>query len=166
VRDLSDRFKVKPEEISERVTGLQTELKQTQKQLDSLKAELALLKSDSLLAKAKPAGAYKLIIAQLDGVDAESLKTAAERLLQKLGQGAVVLASVLAADKVNLVAAFSPEVVQTGVQAGKFIGEVAKQCGGGGGGRPNLAQAGGKDATQVAAALQEAEQKLLAALGA
>jgi alanyl-tRNA synthetase len=166
VRDLSDRFKVKPEEISERVTGLQTELKQTQKQLDSLKAELALLKSDSLLEKAKSAGTYKLIVAQLDGVDADSLKTAAERLLQKLGQGAVVLASALAADKVNLIAAFSPEVVQTGLQAGKFIGEVAKQCGGGGGGRPNLAQAGGKDATQVAAALQEAEQKLLTALGA
>jgi alanyl-tRNA synthetase len=160
VRDLSDRFKVKPEEISDRVTALQTELKQTQKQLDSLKGELALLKSDSLLATAEVIGAYKLVIAQLDGVDPESLKTAAERLLQKIGQGAVVLASVLAADKVSLVAAFSPEVVQAGLQAGKLIGEVAKQCGGGGGGRPNLAQAGGKDASQVAAALKIAQDKL------
>jgi alanyl-tRNA synthetase len=165
VRDLSDRFKVKPEEISERVTGLQTELKQTQKQLESLKGELALLKSDSLLATAAAVGAHKLIVAQLDGVDPDSLKTAAERLLQKVGSGAVVLASALAPDKVSLVAAFSPEVIQTGLQAGKFIGEVAKRCGGGGGGRPNLAQAGGKDASQVAAALQEAEQKLVAALG-
>lgn len=164
VRDLSDRFKVKPEEVPDRVTALQTELKTTLKQLEVLKSELALSKADSLLGLAEPAGTVKILVATLSGVDADALKTAAERLLQKLGQGAVVLASVLEPEKISLVAAFSPEVIQQGLQAGKFIGEIAKLCGGGGGGRPNLAQAGGRDANQLPHALEVAQQKLYAAL--
>ena len=63
--------------------------------------------------------------------------------------------------KVSMVAAFSPAVISQGLQAGKFIGSVAKICGGGGGGRPNLAQAGGKDASRMPEALQMARQQLL-----
>jgi len=81
-------------------------------------------------------------------VDAEALKTAAERLQQKLGNAAVVLASIPEPDKVSLVAAFSPEVNKKGLQAGKFIGGIAQICGGKGGGRPDLAQEAG-DAMQV-----------------
>jgi alanyl-tRNA synthetase len=164
VRDLSDRFKAKPEELPERITTLQTELKTAQKQLDQLKGELAIAKSDALLSQAEPAGSVKILVAQLEGVDAESLKTAAERLLQKLGEGAVVLGSVPEPDKVSLVAAFSPDVNQKGLQAGKFIGAIAKLCGGGGGGRPNLAQAGGKDASKLPDALAEARNQLMAGL--
>ncbi len=164
VRDLSDRFKVKPEEVSDRVTALQTELKASQKQLDALKGELALVKADGLLAQAEAIGQFKLLVAQLEGVDPDALKTAAERLLQKIGAGAVVLGSAPEPEKVSLVAAFSPEVIQQGVQAGKFIGEIAKLCGGGGGGRPHLAQAGGRDASQLPAALKIAQEKLQASL--
>lgn len=164
VRDLSDRFKAKPEELPDRITSLQTELKNTQKQLETLKAELALAKSDQLLGEAVSLGSFKVLVAQLEGVDAESLKTAAERLLQKLGDGAVVLGSVPEAQKVNLVAAFSPAVNQKGLQAGKFIGAIAKLCGGGGGGRPNLAQAGGREAEKLPAALEQAREELKTAL--
>ncbi|MBD1861443.1 MULTISPECIES: alanine--tRNA ligase [Trichocoleus] len=160
VRDLSDRFKAKPEELTDRVTSLQNELKNTQKQLETAKAELALAKSDQLLGQAESVGTFKLLVAQLEGVDPESLKTAAERLAQKLGEGAVVLASVPEPDKVSLVAAFSPGVVKSGLQAGKFIGAIAKLCGGGGGGRPNLAQAGGRDASKLPEALAEAREQL------
>ena len=164
VKDLSDRFKVKPEELPERITTLQTELKTTQKQLDTLKAQLAASKSESLLAQAESVGEYKYVVAQLEAVDPESLKTAAERLLQKLGSGAVVLGSVPEAEKVSLVAAFSPEVNKKGLQAGKFIGAIAKICGGGGGGRPNLAQAGGRDASKLPEALETAQKELRSAL--
>ncbi|MBD2096903.1 alanine--tRNA ligase [Trichocoleus sp. FACHB-591] len=160
VRDLSDRFKAKPEELTDRVTSLQNELKNTQKQLETAKAELALAKSDQLLGQAESVGTFKLLVAQLEGVDPESLKTAAERLAQKLGEGAVVLASVPELDKISLVAAFSPAVVKSGLQAGKFIGAIAKLCGGGGGGRPNLAQAGGRDASKLPEALAEAREQL------
>ncbi|MBW4678946.1 MAG: alanine--tRNA ligase [Microcoleus vaginatus WJT46-NPBG5] len=165
VKDLSDRFKVKPEEIPDRITGLQTELKNTQKQLEAAKGELAIAKSDQLLAKAEAVGEFKFIVAQLDDVDAEALKTAAERLQQKLGAGgAVVLGSVPESDKVSLVSAFGGDVNKKGLQAGKFIGTIAKICGGGGGGRPNLAQAGGRDPSQLKAALESARTQLLEGL--
>jgi len=166
VRDLSDRFKAKPEELTERVTSLQTELKTSQKELDALKSELAVLKSDQLLGQAERSGDLKLLVAELEAVSADALKTAAERLLQKLGAGAVVLGSVPEPGKVSLVAAFSPEVIEQKLQAGKFIGGIAKLCGGGGGGRPNLAQAGGRDPGKLAEALEAAKQQLVAALGA
>ncbi len=160
VRELGDRFKAKPEELLDRVTTLQTELKTTQKQLETLKAELALSKADQLLTQAETVGEFQILVAQLQDVDPESLKTAAERLLQKLGVGAIVLGSVPEPDKVSLVAAFSPAVNQKGLQAGKFIGEIAKLCGGGGGGRPNLAQAGGRDPSQLSTALAQAQTLL------
>jgi alanyl-tRNA synthetase len=160
VRELSDRFKVKPEELPDRITGLQNELKATQKQLDAFKQELALAKSDQLLAKAESVGEFKILVAQLEDVDADGLKAAAERLQQKLGECAVVLGSVPEADKVSLVAAFSKGVNAKGLQAGKFIGAIAKLCGGGGGGRPNLAQAGGRDASKLAEALESAREQL------
>ncbi|MFS8117073.1 MAG: alanine--tRNA ligase, partial [Microcoleus sp.] len=129
VRDLGDRFKAKPEELPNRITNLQNELKDTLKQLAAVKSELAIAKSDQLLNAAEAIGEFKIIVAQLGDVDAEALKTAAERLQQKLGNAAVVLASVADVDKVSLVAAFSPEVNKKGLQAGKFIGGIAQLCG-------------------------------------
>jgi alanyl-tRNA synthetase len=165
VRDLGDRFKAKPEELPNRITNLQNELKDTQKQLAALKSELAIAKSDQLLAKAESIGEFKIIVAQLGDVDTEALKTAAERLQQKLGNAAVILASIPEPDKVSLVAAFSPEVNQKGLQAGKFIGGIAEICGGKGGGRPNLAQAGGRDASKLQSALESARNLLIEGLG-
>ena len=165
VRELSDRFKCQPEETIERVNKLQADLKATQKELEAAKRELALAQSDRLLTAAEALGDLKLLVAEMPGVDPESLKTAAERLQQKLGEGAVVLGSVPEAGKVSLVAAFSPTVVkEKKLQAGKFIGGIAKLCGGGGGGRPNLAQAGGREPEQLPAALAAAKQQLTAAL--
>lgn len=165
VKDLSDRFKVKPEELPDRITSLQSELRNSQKELETLKVQLAIAKSDSLLQTAETVGGHKIIVAQLEDVDPESLKTAAERLLQKIGNGAVVLGSVPEPGKVSIVAAFSPEVNKKGLQAGKFVGAIAKICGGGGGGRPNLAQAGGRDASKLPDALGQAESDLKSALG-
>lgn len=165
VKDLSDRFKVKPEELPDRITSLQSELRNSQKELETLKVQLAIAKSDSLLQTAETVGDHKIIVAQLEDVDPESLKTAAERLLQKIGNGAVVLGSVPEVGKVSIVAAFSPEVNKKGLQAGKFVGAIAKICGGGGGGRPNLAQAGGRDASKLPDALAQAESDLKSALG-
>ncbi|MEG5025787.1 alanine--tRNA ligase [Microcoleus sp. AT8-B1] len=165
VRDLGDRFKAKPEELPNRITNLQNELKDTQKHLAAVKSELAIAKSDQLLSAAEAIGEFKIIVAQLGDVDTEALKTAAERLQQKLGNAAVVLASIPEPDKVSLVAAFSPEVNKKGLQAGKFIGGIAQICGGKGGGRPNLAQAGGRDASKLQEALESARNLLLEGLG-
>ncbi|MEO0707288.1 MAG: alanine--tRNA ligase [Cyanobacteria bacterium J06649_5] len=165
VRDLSASFKIKPEEISDRVNSLQSDLKSTQKELSSLKSELALAQSDQLLAKAETIGDIPVIVANMDAVEPDALKAVAERLLQKLGDGAVVLGSVPAEGKVSLVAAFSKPVIGKGLQAGKFIGGIAKLCGGGGGGRPNFAQAGGRDASKLPEAMETAKTQLEKALG-
>lgn len=163
-KDLCDRFKVKPEEIPDRITTLQTELRNNEKEIQSLKSQIAIVKSDSLLQTAETIGEHKIIIAQMEDIDAESLKDAAERLLQKIGNGAVVLGSIPEAGKVSIVAAFSSEVNKKGVQAGKFVGTIAKICGGGGGGKPNLAQAGGRDASKLPEALETAKTELQTSL--
>ncbi len=165
VRELSDRFKIKPEEIPTRINSLQAELKASQKQLESLKQELALAKSSQLLAQAESVGEFKILVADMGDIDPDALKTAAERLQQKLGESAVVLGSIPTEGKVSLVAAFSPKVNKDKkLQAGKFIGKIAKICGGGGGGRPNLAQAGGRDPSKLAEALETAKNQLIESL--
>ncbi len=166
VKELSDKFKVKPEEIGERVNSLQAELKAMQKELEATKQELALAKSDSLLSQAETVGEYKILVANMGEMDAKSLQSAAERLQQKLDESAVVIASIPSEGKVSLVAAFSQKVIkEKKLKAGKFIGGIAKICGGGGGGRPNLAQAGGRDASKLDEALDTAKQQLIVGLG-
>jgi alanyl-tRNA synthetase len=165
VKELGSKFKVQPEEITERVNNLQGELKATQKELEAVKNELALVKSEGLINQAENIGEFKLLVANLGEIDPKALQTAGERLQQKLGESAVILASIPDSDKVSLVAAFSPKVIkEKGLQAGKFIGEIAKICGGGGGGRPNLAQAGGRDPSKLKEALETAKEKLIKAL--
>ena len=165
VKELSNTFKVKPEEIGDRVNSLQNELKTTQKELEAAKQELALAKSDSLLSQAETVGEYKMLVANMGDMDAKSLQSAAERLQQKLGEAAVVIASIPSEGKVSLVAAFSQKVIkEKHLQAGKFIGVIAQICGGGGGGRPNLAQAGARDVSKLDEALATAKQQLIKGL--
>ncbi|WP_024545574.1 alanine--tRNA ligase [Picosynechococcus sp. NKBG15041c] len=165
VKELGDKFKAKPEEITERVENIQAELRNTQKELEKVKGELAIARSEALVSQAETVGAFKILVANMGDLDAKALQTAAERLQQKLGEAAVVLASVPEEGKVSLVAAFSESIYKgKQLQAGKFIGGIAKLCGGGGGGRPNLAQAGGRDASQLPEALSTAKQQLQEAL--
>jgi len=166
VRQLSEQFKAQPEAIPQRVSELQAELKSSQKAIASLKQELAVARSEGLLSQAETAGDAKLLVTEMEGADPEALKSAAERLQHKLGESAVVLGSVPEAGKVSLVAAFSPGLNERGLQAGQFIGGIAQICGGGGGGRPHLAQAGGRDPSQLSAALQRARERLHAELAA
>lgn len=101
----------------------------------------------------------------MDDTDADSLRNAAEYLVDSLQDPAVVVLGSCPGDgKVSLVAAFTPSVVKMGIQAGKFIGGIAKLCGGGGGGKPNFAQAGGRKPENLSNALEKARVELIAAL--
>jgi alanyl-tRNA synthetase len=148
--------------------SVQDELKSTAAEVAALKGQIALVKTAALASQAESLpGGGSYLVAELDGVAAADLQGAALSLQQKLGErGAVVLLSPSPDGKVSMVAAFGPTVVADGLQAGKFIGGVAKVCGGGGGGRPNVAQAGGKDASKVPEALALAREQLLAHFGA
>ncbi|MCP9887583.1 alanine--tRNA ligase [Cyanobium sp. ATX 6A2] len=180
VKPLAERFKAQPGEIVERVAQLAEELKATQKALAAARGELAVAKAAALAARAEAvlptsgAGAdgqaFQLLVARLDGVDGAGLQGAAQGLADQLGDSAAVVLGGLPdpADlgKVILVAAFGKAVIAAGPKAGAFIGGVAKACGGGGGGRPNLAQAGGRDGAALDGALEGARTALLAELGA
>ncbi|GDX72043.1 alanine--tRNA ligase [Cyanobium sp.] len=169
VRQLGDRVKAQPGENVERVAQLQEELKASQKALAAAREQLALAKSAALAAQAEACGRSTLLVARLDGVEGAGLQSAAAGLAEQLGEGAAVVLGGLpdGADlsKVVLVAAFGPAVIAAGPKAGAFIGTVAKACGGGGGGRPNLAQAGGRDGAALDGALAQARADLQAALG-
>jgi alanyl-tRNA synthetase len=169
VRALGDRFKAQPGEIVERVAALQEELKASQKALAAARGELALAKAAALVAGAESLGAFQLLVARLDGVEGAGLQGAAQGLADQLGDGAAVVLGGLPdpADlgKVILVAAFGKAVIAAGPKAGAFIGGVAKACGGGGGGRPNLAQAGGRDGAALDGALEQAQAQLRQQLG-
>jgi alanyl-tRNA synthetase len=105
------------------------------------------------------------VVGILETTDAESLKVAAEHISKSLGENsAVVFGCALSDGKVSLVASFGSEVVQKGLNAGKFIGTIARVCGGGGGGRPNFAQAGGKLPDKLPEAIQKANEELQSAL--
>ena len=168
VKQLGERFKAQPAEIVERVVSLQSELKASQKALAAAREELALAKSAALASQAEAVGECQVLISRLDGVEGGGLQSAAQGLVDQLGDGAAVVLGGLPdpsdLGKVILVAAFGKGVIAKGQQAGKFIGAVAKACGGGGGGRPNLAQAGGRDGAALDAALEQAKGELTAAL--
>ena len=175
VKLLGERFKAQPGEIVERVSALQDELKATGKALAAAREELALAKAAALAAQAAALGdagggePFQLLVARLDGVDGAGLQSAAQGLADQLGAGAAVVLGGLPSpadlSKVILVAAFGKAVIARGQQAGRFIGGIAKVCGGGGGGRPNLAQAGGRDGAALDGALVQARQELEGVLG-
>ena len=157
VKQLGDRFKAQPSEIVERVSALQ-----------EAQAELAVAKAGVLAAKAEPVGEFQLLVERLDGVGGAGLQGAAQSLADQLGDASAVVLGGLPdpsdLGKVILVAAFGKQVIAAQLQAGKFIGGIAKLCGGGGGGRPNLAQAGGRDGSALTDALAKARSELEAGL--
>ncbi|MCP9776650.1 alanine--tRNA ligase [Cyanobium sp. Tous-M-B4] len=169
VKQLGERFKAQPGEIVERVAALADELKASGKALAAARGELALAKASALAGQAQAFGEFQLLVARLDGVEGAGLQSAAQGLADQLGAGAAVVLGGLPdpADlaKVILVAAFGQAVIAAGPKAGAFIGAVAKACGGGGGGRPNLAQAGGRDGAALDGALEQAQAQLVAELG-
>jgi alanyl-tRNA synthetase len=164
VRELMERFKVQPAEISQRVSALADELRTTQKALVQSRADLAVARSFALLEKARAVGSFRVLVERFDGVQAAELQNVAQSLRENLGEaGAVVLGGLpdpADLSKVTLVAAFGKDVIAAGLQAGRFIGGIAKICGGGGGGRPQLAQAGGKEGTMLDGALEKARDNL------
>jgi alanyl-tRNA synthetase len=140
------------DEIVARIAGLQAELKQAQRQIAQLQQKQAGGLAQDLLAQAQAVGETKVIAAHTPEMPPEALRNLADSLVEKLGSGVAVL--VTEGEKSwPMVAKVSEDLLKKGVHAGKLIGEVAKRAGGGGGGRPDFAQAAAKDPSRVAEAL-------------
>lgn len=149
--------KAKPENLGTRIEELIAELREQRLKAEKLQSKLFALESGSMLDEAEDVEGIKVLARRAEAADMAALRLQAEQVLAKLGS-AVVVFGAPAAEKVNLVAAVSKDLVGRGIHAGKIIGIVAKAVGGGGGGRPDLAQAGGKDPSMLGEALNQVSQ--------
>jgi alanyl-tRNA synthetase len=155
---LSGRFRCKPEELPARVDALQEEIKKLQQQLKKGSASDLQGAADKLLDAAADVQGAKVIVGEMPAGPDDQMRQQVDRLKQKAGSGVVVVG--WADDgKVGLIAAVTDDLVKKGLHAGKLVGEVAKVVGGGGGGKPTMAQAGGKDPAKLGEALQLAKKR-------
>jgi len=139
-------------DVPARIQHLQEELRELERQNESLQARLSRLEAQTLAERAETVEGVKVIAAKVSGVDMDGLRTLCDELKKKLGSGIVVLGTA-GEGKVNLVAGVTADLVQRGFHAGKLVKEVAARCGGGGGGRPDMAQAGGRQPQRLDEAL-------------
>ena len=151
LRESAGLLKIPPLELPKRLQKLLEEQKQLEKQLAQLEARLAKSRAEDLVASAASVAGVPVLAARLDGLDPDGLRSVVDMLRGRLPQGVIVIGST-ADGKVNLIASVSKDLTGR-VPAGKLVQEVAKVVGGGGGGRPDLAQAGGKDPAKLDEAL-------------
>jgi alanyl-tRNA synthetase len=158
LREASALLKGPEDEIARRVERLLAQQRELEKQLGQLQRKLAGSQSDDLLAQAKTVNGKQVIAGEVEGADPKRLLEIADQLRDRLGSGVVVLAS-RQNGRVNLLAAVTKDLVGQ-VHAGKLVAQIAPIVGGKGGGRPDLAQAGGKDAAKIPDALARAVELL------
>jgi len=152
VAHIAASLKVAPAEVPHRVEGLLEQIKQLDKELAAVKGKLASSQGDALLEQAVEVGGLKVLAAKLDGADAKTLRDTLDKLRDKLKSAAIVLATV-EGDKVQLAAAVTADGVAKGLKAGELVNHVAQQVGGKGGGKPDMAMAGGSNPAALAGAL-------------
>lgn len=152
LQEAAQKLKTSPKELNARLDGLFAELKELERENESLASRLAHMEAEHLTRQVKDVNGVPVLAAKVQANDMNQLRAMADDLKQKLGTAVIVLASAQGG-KVQLIAAVTDDLVKKGFHAGKLVKEVASRCGGGGGGRPDLAQAGGKDPSKVGEAL-------------
>jgi len=141
------------EEVADKVEKLLAQQRELEKELVQLQSARAISQSDGMLSQARRLNGVNVVAGRVEGVDEKGLRDMADRLRDKL-QPAVVVLGTVQGDRVSLLAAVSKEATQR-YHAGNIIKQIAPLVGGGGGGRPDFAQAGGKDPTRLDEALQK-----------
>lgn len=152
-------LKSNPADISDHIKKLQDELKALRSENESLKSKEAQAALGDVTDQVKEINGVKLLAVSMKGVDMNGLRDLGDQMKTKMGEGVVVLISE-ADGKVNLVTMVTDGAIKKGAHAGNLIKAIAPKVGGGGGGRPNMAQAGGKNPAGIPDALKEAEKVL------
>ena len=152
LREVAERLKAQPGEVAARIQQIQDQVKALEKELARYKSKLAGNQSDDLLAQAIEISGIKVLAATIEGADAKALREMADKLRDKLKSCALVLGSAVDG-KVALIAAVTADLTNK-VKAGELVNFVAGQVGGKGGGKPDLAQAGGTEPEKLPASLQ------------
>ena len=157
--DVLKLLKAKPEQLTDKIRNLVCENKALSSEVESLKSRLAQGSMGDVMDQVTEINGVKLLAANVDGVDMNGLRDLGDQLKEKLGEGVILLVS--AADgKVSLMAMATEGAVSRGAHAGNLIKACAALVGGGGGGRPNMAQAGGKNPSGIKDALAKAKEVL------
>ena len=151
LRQVADAVKAQPQEAASRVAQILDNVKNLEKELAQLKSKLASAQGDDLIDQAEEINGVKVLAALLDGADVQALRETLDKLKDKLKSAAIVLAAI-DGDKINLVAGVTSDLVAK-IKAGELVNMVAQQVGGKGGGRPDMAMAGGTQPEHLAAAL-------------
>jgi alanyl-tRNA synthetase len=151
LRAVADVVRATPEEAVRKVEQLVARAKGLEREIEQLRGKLAGGGSQDLAAQAQDVKGVRVLAARLDGMDAKSLRDAMDRLKDKLAPAAIVLAAV-ADGKVSVIAGVTKDLIPR-LHAGELVNHVAAQVGGKGGGRPDMAQAGGNDPGHLDAAL-------------
>ena len=154
LQEASKLVKASPQMLVEKLEHLLLEMKAIQSENESLKSKAAKESLGDVMDQTKEINGVKMIAARADGVDMNGLRDLGDQLKTKLGEGVIVLASSMDG-KVNLIAMATEEAMSKGAHAGNLIKGIAGFVGGGGGGRPNMAQAGGKDPAGIDKAIEE-----------
>ncbi|HEX2492746.1 MAG TPA: alanine--tRNA ligase [Steroidobacter sp.] len=163
LRDVAATVKASRDDVDDKVKQLIERSRKLEKEIAGLKSKLASGHGSDLSSAAVDVGGLKVVAQRLDGADASALRDAVDQLKNKLRSAAIVLASVQAPDKVVLIAGVTPDRAET-LKAGDLVNFVAQQVGGRGGGRADLAQAGGNDPSKLDAALAAAPSWIAAKL--
>jgi alanyl-tRNA synthetase len=157
LKEAAEKLKTNPKDLLGRIDSLMNEMRELERENESLSARLSHMEAANLVHKAKEVNGVQLLVSKVSGADMNGLRAMVDDLKQKLGSAVIVLASVQN-EKVNLIAGVTNDLIEKGYHAGKLIKEVATRCGGGGGGRADMAQAGGKDPNKVDQALNFVEE--------
>jgi alanyl-tRNA synthetase len=151
VDSVAGTLKAQPDEVPTRLAAVLDHVKSLEKEIEKLKGKLASAQGDELLAQAVDVKGLKVLAAKLDGADAKTLRDTMDKLKDKLKTAAIVLAAV-DGDKVQIAAGVTADSIGR-IKAGELVNFVAQQVGGKGGGKPDMAMAGGTDASKLAGAL-------------
>jgi alanyl-tRNA synthetase len=157
IREVTSALKCNEKDILRKLHSQTADLKEKEKEIQELKLKMVQGSEDDILASAKEIKGVKVIASTVEGLDGNALRDLADKIRNKVGNGVVVLGSE-AEGKVNLVAMATKDAIEKGIHCGKIIKEVATIAGGGGGGRPDMAQAGGKNPEKLNEALAKVNE--------
>ena len=157
LKEAAKALKANPVDVVKKITAMQEQLKALSKENDSLKAKMAKAVAGDMMSAAEEVNGIKILVSRLTDVDMNGMRDLGDEAKQKLGEAIVIFAAENGG-KVNLMATATDSAVAKGAHAGNLIKEIAKLVGGGGGGRPNMAQAGGKDPAGIEDALERAKE--------
>ena len=157
LKQAAKALKAAPADVVKKITAMQEECKALAKENDALKAKMAKAAAGDMMSAAEEVNGVKILVSRLTDVDMNGMRDLGDEAKQKLGEAIVVFAAENGG-KVNLMATATDGAVAKGAHAGNLIKEIAKLVGGGGGGRPNMAQAGGKNPAGIEEALKRAKE--------